>query len=111
MTKKSITFSVALSQTAKPKRRGAPSKLDKLRKQLETTGEWEMFREALVDTTLTVRSIHDALTRMGFRVNYYTVVAWRRDAIANNKVIWAQVERDLAEQLIQKLEASKGKGN
>lgn len=96
MTKKSITFSVALSQTAEPKRRGAPSKLEKVRERLEPIGEWELFREALVDKNIPVRAIHEALALSGIKVTLATVQRWRKDIIAKNHLIWAQVDRDMA---------------
>lgn len=96
MSKKPVTFSVALSQTAKPKRLGRPSKLDKVRERLEPNGDWELFREALVDKNIPVRAIHEALVLSGIKVTFVTVQRWRKDAIAKNNLIWAQVDRDMA---------------
>jgi len=107
MTKKPVTFSVALSQTAKPKRRGAPSKLDKVRTHLEPIGEWELFREALINTDIPVRAIHEALALSGIKVTFVTVQGWRKDAIAKNHLIWAQVDRDMALAEVEQLRGGK----
>lgn len=97
MTKKPVTFSVALSQTAKPKAVGRPAyMLEKVRRVLEKQGQWELFRECLVDKSIPVRAIHEALALSGIKVACATVQKWRRDAIAKNNLIWAQVDRDMA---------------
>lgn len=103
MTKKPVTFSVALSQTAGDKRL-QNNKLRQVQLALEPIGEWELFREALVNTDIPVRAIHEALALSGIKVTFVTVQRWRKDAIAKNHLIWAQVDRDMAlaevEQLI-----------
>ena len=96
MTKKSTKFSVALSQTAKPKRKGAKSKLDTVRAQLVTESEWQLFREALVNTDIPVQAIQEALAITGIKVSIPTVYRWRKDELAYNRLVWAQVDRDMA---------------
>jgi hypothetical protein len=96
MTKKSTKFSVALSQTAKPKRKGAKSKLDTVRAQLVTESEWQLFREALVNTDIPVQAIQEALAITGIKVSLPTVYRWRKDELAYNRLVWAQVDRDMA---------------
>ena len=96
MTKKSTKFSVALSQTAKSKRKGAKSKLDTVRAQLVTASEWQLFREALVNTDIPVQAIQEALAITGIKVSLPTVYRWRKDELAHNRLIWAQVDRDMA---------------
>ena len=60
MPKKSTKFSVALSQTAKSKRKGgARSKLDTVRVLLGSA-EWQLFREALVNTDIPVQAIQES---------------------------------------------------
>jgi len=107
MTKKPVSFRIALSQTAKPKRRGRPSKLDKVCEHLAPIGEWELFRASLVDTQIPVRAIHEALALSGIKVSFCTVQAWRKDYIAMNKVIWAEVDRDMALEELDKLKERK----
>lgn len=96
MPKKPVTFSVALSQTAGDKQKGAKSKLDTVRAQLVTASEWQLFREALVNTDIPVRAIREALAITGIKVSLPTVYRWRKDELANTKLIWAQVDRDMA---------------
>ena len=109
MTKKPVTFSVALSQTTKPKAVGRPAyMLDKARQVLEKQGQWELFRECLVDKSIPVRAIHEALALSGIKVSFPTVQKWRKEAIAKNNLIWAQVYRDMAlAELDKVLEAQK----
>lgn len=107
MTKKPVTFSVALSQTAGDKRR-KNNKLRQVQLALEKQGQWELFRECLVDKSLPVRAIHEALALSGIKVSFVTVQKWRREAIAKNNLIWAQVDRDMAlAELDKVLEAQK----
>ena len=107
MPKKPVTFSVALSQTAGDKRR-QNNKLRQVQLALEPIGEWELFREALVNTDIPVRAIHEALALSGIKVSFPTVQKWRKEAIAKNNLIWAQVDRDMAlAELDKVLEAQK----
>ena len=97
MTKKPIAFTSALAQTTIPKKRGRPAyKYEQVRKRLEKTGEWDTFREALVDENVPQRAIQEALARSGIKVCLPTVARWRSDAIYKNRLIWAQVDRDMA---------------
>ena len=96
MTKKSTKFSIALSQTAKPKRKGAKSKLDTVATHLGRKGEWKLFLEALVNTDIPVRAIQEALAITGIKVSIPTVYRWRKDELAYNRLVWAQVDRDMA---------------
>lgn len=89
MTKKSTKFSVALSQTAKPKRRGAPSKLAAICAHLIPKGEWQLFKESLVNADISSRAIQEALALTGIKVSLATVQRWRREAFIRN-------ERDMA---------------
>lgn len=109
MTKKPVTFGMALSQTAKPKQLGRPAyMLEKVRRVLEKQGQWELFRETLVDKSIPVRAIHEALALSGIKVSFATVQKWRKEAIAKNNLIWAQVDRDMAlAELDKVLEAQK----
>jgi hypothetical protein len=96
MTKKYTKFSVALSQTEKSKRKGgARSKLDTVRVLLGSA-EWQLFREALVNTDIPVQAIQEALAITGIKASIPTVYRWRKDELAYNRLVWAQVDRDMA---------------
>ena len=96
MTKKYTQFSIALSQTAKSKRKGgARSKLDTVRVLLGSA-EWQLFREALVNTDIPVQAIQEALAITGIKASIPTVYRWRKDELAYNRLVWAQVDRDMA---------------
>jgi len=42
------------------------------------------------------RAIQEALALSGIKVCLPTVARWRSDAIYKNRLIWAQVDRDMA---------------
>ena len=96
MPKKPVTFRVALSQTAKRKQQGAKSKIDTVAAHLGRKGEWKLFLEALVNTDIPARAIQEALALSGVKVSLPTVYRWRKDVLALNQVIGAQVDRDMA---------------